>query len=170
MSYEPTPSGPNPEDLPRYVAQELSRVGSAIGRIRDALSFLQEYVRVQGLTVEWAWDDSTTMANPGLGNMRGDDNAFPGITQFAVSLTDFFGETFRGGLLPSILPVRITVRNGRTGNYGIWTLTDVEYFEGPPTWALWSVTWVDGDNDNPQLGDLMEVRLQPQRIPGEFRG
>lgn len=154
MAYVPGPTAGSPEDLPRYVTQELQAASNEIALNTERIDILYEALRAAGVTTLFFWDDSVVMADPGPGNMRGNNIQLQSVTEFAIAATTVTGADPPFQRLDDNDRVMIRNESG-IGVTEIYNLTAAPVFND--TWWLFAVAHDQGAANNPTLGSIMSM-------------
>jgi hypothetical protein len=109
-----------------------------------------------GTSGVWAWDDSTTMADPGIGEIRGNAATMAAITAFAVNKTDSQAISYGFALLSpgDIMLVGAQVGTD-AGRYSIASIVD------NGAWVQINVTLSGNASGNPATASLMNATFVP---------
>ena len=163
MSYEPGPTAQSSADLPRYVTQELRRISTEVARVDSVLRSLLGALASAGISTLYLWNDSLVIADPGPGQMLGNNVTLQSVTEFAVSATTVTDAEPPFQLLdPGDF---VVVVNETADVQEIYTLDAAPIFNA--TWWQFDVTHVSGQANNPAAGAIMSFVWFPiAELPG----
>ncbi len=147
------PVGASPVQSRAYLERELEKIRVEITNETARLDNIFSVLQAGGLTTLYFWDDSVVMADPGTGNMRGNNIQLQSVTQFAIHKETITGAEAPFGNLDDT--DRMMLRNETAGVANIYDL------DAPPvdndTWWLFDVTHASGATNNPIDGAIMSV-------------
>lgn len=140
-----------------HLDRELEKIRSTFEIEIARLDQIYEVLQAGGITTLYFWDDSVVMADPGTGNMRGDDIQLTSVTQFAIHKVTLTGSEAPFGRLDS--NSRMMVRNESSGVEALFSLDSTPVDNA--TWWLFNVTFISGAVNNPVNGAIMSVMWFP---------
>ena len=160
------PVGATKTEREAYLERELDKLRIDSGQVNELLEALVGALQSGGVWTLFLWDDSQVIDDPGTGNMRGNSNLLPNVTEFAVSATTLTDtqppyQTLDQG-------DRIVVVNQSADVQEIYELDETPIFNA--TWWQFNVTHLSGQNNNPTTGDIMTLIWFPvAEIAEDFR-
>lgn len=160
---DPVPTGGTLAQLRAWLARVLGQLDDWHDTADQQLSALVELTKVQGVIVNWEWDNVTdTTVEPPISTMRGNNNNLSGCTQFSLSGTEIFGRVIDGtrfGLIEPGEQVYIT-DSTKSASY-LFTIDNPVVIQDGGDWYQLNVTPNKGNSANPTDGDAMDVRWLP---------
>ena len=166
MPYEPTapPADSTREQSQGYLDRELRRHAQVTNETERLVGALVEALRSAGVSTLYQWDDSTIMADPGAGLVRGNNVLLNQCTQFAVSAETVTQAFPPFGLLDA--GDRTVIVNEAADVQELFSLDNSP--ANNVSWWLFDVTLVSGQANNPTAGSLISLIWFPVAEIGEL--
>lgn len=114
---------------------------------------------INGIELFYLWNDTQTVADPGAGNLSGNNVQLGAVTIFSISKTTALGQEIAATNVQ--VGDEILVSDRVKAALEQFSVTGVTIHS---TWIEMGVSQIQGNNTNPAVGDFMSLRYIPPGI------